>query len=105
MKTLVVLCTTLAVAVVSSPPASAQQAWTMPDLTGRDLQFAQESIQLLAPEKLWFTDSIDATGQRRMAFQDRDWMVCSSAPPPGAIFTPDTNITFQVVKIDGETCP
>ena len=105
MKTLAALWATVAIAVGMSPPAAAQLAWTMPELAGRDLQFAQETIQLLAPEKLWSTGSIDATGQGRLQFQDKDWLVCSSTPPAGATFTPDTNIIFHVVRIDGESCP
>ena len=80
-------------------------SWTMPDLTGRDLQTAQDSIQSLTNDGIFFSTSHDATGQGRHQILDRDWQVCSSDPAPGSKITPDTKIDFAVVRVDTEQCP
>ena len=81
------------------------QSWTMPDLTGKDLQTAQDSIQSLTNDAIFFTDSHDATGQGRHQILDRDWQVCDQDPAPGTQITSDTNIDFGVVRVDVEQCP
>ncbi|WP_246541038.1 hypothetical protein [Mycobacterium spongiae] len=80
-------------------------SWTMPNLIGKDLQFAQDAIQSLTRDQVWYTGSRDLTGQDRMQIVDRNWQVCSSTPRPGSRFTTDTNITFGVVRVDSEICP
>lgn len=77
----------------------------MPDLIGKDLQGAQDAIQSLTLGEAWYSGSTDLTGQGRAQISDRNWVVCSSTPPPGAKFNAETEITFGVVKIDTETCP
>jgi PASTA domain-containing protein len=93
----------------SSPPSSSgggsAESWTMPDLTGKDLQTAQDSIQSLTNDAIFFTDSHDASGQGRHQILDRDWQVCDQDPEPGTEITPDTNIDFGVVRVDTEQCP
>jgi hypothetical protein len=76
----------------------------MPDLIGTDLQGAQDAIQSVSDGEAWFSGSTDLTGQGRMQLDDRNWVVCSSTPPPGASFTTTTEINFGVVK-DSESCP
>jgi hypothetical protein len=76
----------------------------MPDLRGKDLQTAQDTIQSITHDGIWFTDSHDVSGQNRMQLLDRNWNVCSQNVPPGAKITPDSNIDFGVVKL-GESCP
>lgn len=85
-------------------PASAQ-SWTMPHLIGTDLQGAQDAIQSVSDGDVFFSSSTDLTGQGRMQLDDRNWVVCSSTPPPGAAFTTRTEIDFGVVKKDIESCP
>jgi PASTA domain len=77
-------------------------SWTMPDLTGKDLQTAQDAIQSLTNDGVFFTTSHDATGQGRHQILDRDWQVCSEDPAPGSKITPDTKIDFAVVRMDTE---
>lgn len=77
----------------------------MPDLTGMDLQGAQDAIQSLTSDAVWYTSSTDLTGQGRAQILDRAWVVCSSTPPPGAPFTASTEVDFGVVKKDVESCP
>lgn len=77
----------------------------MPDLRGKDLQTAQDAIQALTDDEVFFTYSHDATGQGRHQFLDRDWQVCTETPRAGARFTTNTRIDFGVVRIDTESCP
>lgn len=92
-------------ALLVAPNASADPQWTMPNLIGQDLQGAQDAIQSLTGDQLWYTASKDLTGKGRNQVLDRSWQVCSSMPPPGSTITPSTQITFGVVRIDTETCP
>lgn len=85
--------------------AAADSEWTMPDLVGRDLQGAQDAIQSLTGDQIWYTGSKDLTGKGRNQVLDRNWLVCSSTPPAGSTITPSTQITFGVVRIDSESCP
>lgn len=72
----------------------------LPDLTGKDLQTAQDAAQARG---FYDLASSDATGEGRYQVLDRNWMVCSQTPGPGQHPT-DTTVTFSVVKI-GESCP
>jgi hypothetical protein len=76
----------------------------MPDLTGGDLQGAQDAIQSLTNDAIFFTDSHDASGEGRAQLLDRGWQVCTQDPAPGSKITPDTNIDFGVVRVS-EQCP
>lgn len=77
----------------------------MPNLIGMDLQGAQDAIQSLTRDKVWYPGSTDLTGKGRMQISDRNWLVCTSTPPPGAKFTINTKVDFGVVRIDSEQCP
>ena len=79
-------------------------SWTMPDETGKDLQGAQDDIQALTDDGVFFTHSHDASGQGRSQILDRDWQVCDQDPRPGDRITSDTKIDFGVVR-DTESCP
>ena len=85
--------------------APSAQSWTMPDLTGSNLQDAQDAIQKLTGNEVFYTGSTDLTGQARNQMLDANWQVCNSTPPPGATITKDTMIDFGVVRIDVEDCP
>jgi hypothetical protein len=84
---------------------SGGESWKMPDETGKDLQAAQDDIQALTDDGIFFTDSHDVSGEDRSQFLDRDWQVCTQEPAPGARITPDTKIDFGVVRVDTEQCP
>ena len=94
--------TTAAVAPTTGAP---DQVWTMPDLRGKDLQTAQDAIQSLTQDKVFFTTSHDATGAGRHQILDRDWQVCTQSVAPGASFASDAAIDFGVVRIGSESCP
>lgn len=88
-----------------APIACADPSWTMPNLIGKDLQGAQDAIQSLTNGLVWYSGSTDLTGKGRSQVIDRNWVVCTSTPPPGTTITTSTNITFGVVRIDTEKCP
>ena len=77
----------------------------MPDLRGRNLQDAQDTIQALTANEVFYTGSTDLTGQGRNQVLDRNWQVCTSTPASGETFTKDSVIDFGVVRIDSESCP
>jgi hypothetical protein len=89
----------------SAPSAAPDQSWTMPDLRGQNLQAAQDAIQALTNDKVFFSGSTDLTGQGRHQVLDRNWQVCTSTPAPGNAFTESTAIDFGVVRVDTESCP
>jgi hypothetical protein len=76
----------------------------MPDLIGSNLQDAQDAIQKLTNNEIFYTGSTDLTGEGRNQIMDANWQVCTSTPPPGTTITKDTMIDFGVVRID-ESCP
>ncbi|BBZ02863.1 hypothetical protein MCHIJ_23000 [Mycolicibacterium chitae] len=106
-STVTVRETVTSVPVVPAAPAAPApaQSWTMPDLRGKNLQDAQDAIQLLTNNQVFFSGSTDLTGQGRNQIMDRNWQVCTSTPAPGASFTAETSIDFGVVRIDTESCP
>ena len=86
-------------------PAPAAQSWTMPDLRGQNLQAAQDAIQRLTNDQVFFSGSTDLTGAGRNQVLDRNWQVCTSTPAPGETLSAGTPVDFGVVRIDTEVCP
>jgi hypothetical protein len=76
----------------------------MPNVVGKVLQTAQDTIQALTGDPFFYTRSDDAGGLGRFQILDRDWKVCSQTPRPGTRFTEDTDIDFHSVKSE-EACP
>jgi hypothetical protein len=100
-----VTTTTSTLVTTPSPkPDGRPRTWTMPDLTGSNLQDAQDTIQKLTDNAIFVTTSHDATGARRQQVLDRNWKVCSQNVPPGKTITADMRIEFGAVKLD-ESCP
>jgi hypothetical protein len=81
------------------------QTWVMPDLRGKDLQAAQDAVQALTSDAVFFTKSHDLTGAGRHQLLDRDWQVCTQNVAPGATFDATANIDFGVVRAASERCP
>ncbi len=77
----------------------------MPDLRGKVLQTAQDAIQALTDDAVFFTTSHDATGAGRHQILDRDWQVCTQSVPPGTAFDSNAKIDFGVVRVSTEFCP
>lgn len=96
----------------STSPAAPQEptstpapsSWTMPNETGKGLQRAQDDIQALTGDAIFFTYSTDALGLNRHQILDSNWLVCSQTPTAGTTITASTRITFAVVKLT-EKCP
>lgn len=78
--------------------------FTMPNEVGQNLQDAQNQIQRVSGNPIFFSHSTDATGQGRHQILDRDWKVCSQNVKPGARVNLDSYISFAAVKTD-ESCP
>jgi Protein of unknown function (DUF2510) len=84
--------------------AAAEDGFTMPDEVGQVLQDAQDDLQRISGDPVYFSDSHDASGQDRMQILDRDWQVCSQNVPAGKRVTDTTTVDFSVVKM-WESCP
>ncbi|MEU6803637.1 PASTA domain-containing protein [Streptomyces neyagawaensis] len=80
-------------------PGSAETA-TLPDMTGKGLQSAQDQAQVAG---FYGLTSHDALGRGRNQILDRQWKVCSQAPKAGEHPT-DTKVDFATVKLE-EDCP
>lgn len=91
----------------ASPESEAAEggptSWQMPNLVGSNLQDAQDAIQKLTGDKVFFTKSHDATGAGRHQILDRDWKVCAQNVKPGATITTSTVIDFAAAKLS-ENC-
>jgi hypothetical protein len=84
--------------------AAAADGFTMPDEVGQVLQDAQDDLQRISGNPLYFSNSHDASGQDRMQILDRDWQVCSQNVPAGQRVTETMTVDFSVVKM-WESCP
>ncbi|HEX3589041.1 MAG TPA: hypothetical protein VHV74_05360 [Pseudonocardiaceae bacterium] len=85
-------------------PSVGAPSWRMPNLVGTGLQKAQDGIQHLTGDGIFFTSSHDVTGRGRHQIVDSDWRVCSQNVRAGATITIGSKIDFGVVKL-GENCP
>ncbi|MFB7930436.1 MULTISPECIES: PASTA domain-containing protein [Streptomyces] len=73
---------------------------SLPDMTGKGLQSAQDQAQ---DAGFYTLTSHDALGRDRMQAFDRNWKVCSQTPQAGEHPT-DTKVDFATVKLE-EDCP
>jgi hypothetical protein len=89
----------------SSHAAAAAESWVMPNERGKDLQSAQDDIQSITNDGIFFTRSHDATGRGRHQILDRDWQVCSQNVRAGSKIVAGTDIVFNVVRVETESCP
>jgi hypothetical protein len=78
--------------------------WPMPNEVGAGLQDAQDAIQKLTGDEIFFTSSHDVSGKGRHQILDRDWKVCSQNIAAGTQIQPGVKIDFGVVKL-AESCP
>jgi len=76
----------------------------MPNEVGKVLQDAQDDIQRVSGDPVFFSHSEDATGQDRFQVIDSNWKVCSQNVAPGTTVPFDAHVVFSVVKLD-ENCP
>ncbi len=76
----------------------------MPDEVGKGLQTAQDDIQRVSGNPVFFSDSTDATGADRLQILDADWKVCTQNISAGKTVGQDADISFGAVKLS-EQCP
>jgi hypothetical protein len=93
----------------SRPPATntgsaEDDSFVMPHEVGKILQAAQDDVQRVSGNPIFFTSSTDATGAGRHQILDRDSQVCTQSVPAGSKVGPDARIDFGVVRTS-ETCP
>lgn len=96
--------TTVSPAPTTKLTTESVTSWVMPNLVGQNLQAAQNTIQELTADAVFFTSSVDATGQGRAQVVDANWKVCAQNVKPGDIITANTKIEFAAVKLT-ERCP
>ncbi|GAA3440321.1 PASTA domain-containing protein [Kutzneria kofuensis] len=91
-----------------APPATSTSPlihhWAMPNLVGSGLQDAQDAIQKLTGNEIFFSGSHDVSGKGRHQILDRDWKVCSQNIAAGTQIQAGVKIDFGVVKL-AEQCP
>lgn len=88
------------VATSENPPDQAE-TFVVPDLTGMNLQLAQDTLQSLGS---YLIDQEDASGLDRIQVLDSNWQVCSQSPPAGTMVPVEAVILLASVKL-GESCP
>ncbi|MFE4670752.1 hypothetical protein ACFRI7_38035 [Streptomyces sp. NPDC056716] len=76
------------------------ESGSLPDMTGKGLQTAQDDAQAAG---FFLLTSHDALGRDRMQALDRNWKVCTQTPAAGEHST-DTQVDFGAVKLE-EDCP
>jgi len=88
---------TTEVVEIAAPQPEPEAVAVMPDIPcGTDLQLAQDMVQEAG---VFFSRSVDATGQGRYQVMDRNWTVVESQPPAGTPIGEDEAV-FHVVKDD-----
>jgi PASTA domain len=70
----------------------------VPNVKGKDLQFAQDTMQAAG---FYSISEEDAAGEERIPLWDRGWRVLSQSPRPGTRASADRTIVLRVKK-DGE---
>jgi len=79
-----------------TPSSQAAERKKLPDVTGMNLQAAQDHLQAA---DLWVLNDKDATGQNRFQVLDRNWQVVRQTPAAGKRIPTDTLITLYAKKI------
>jgi beta-lactam-binding protein with PASTA domain len=79
---------------------SAPEDKLMPNVVCMELQKAQDVIQ---DHGVFYSKSVDATGEGRRQILDRNWIVVAQTPEPGAKIR-EGSATLSVVK-KGESSP
>jgi hypothetical protein len=78
--------------------------FVMPQTAGMDLQLAQDTLQSVSDNPLFYSESVDATGAGRGQWLDSGWQVCWSEPAAGEVVGQSDTPTFAVVRVS-ENCP
>ncbi len=87
----------------STAPAQSSTSFTMPNEIGHGLQDAQDDLQRVSGNPVYYSRSHDLLGNRHQIL-DRDWQVCTQSIAKGATVSKSDTIDFGVVKLS-ESCP
>jgi hypothetical protein len=78
-----------------------RETFTMPRVTGMNLQVAQDALQ---KKGSYLMDQEDASGEHRIQLIDSHWKVCTQIPRAGREVPLSTVVRLAAVKLD-ERCP
>jgi succinate dehydrogenase/fumarate reductase flavoprotein subunit len=87
----------------SAAPAQSSTSFTMPNEVGHGLQDAQDDLQRVSGNPVYYSRSHDLLGNRHQIL-DRDWQVCTQNIAEGATVSESDTVDFGVVKLS-ESCP
>jgi hypothetical protein len=87
----------------STAPAQSSTSFTMPNEIGHGLQDAQDDLQRVSGNPVYYSRSHDLLGNRHQIL-DRDWQVCTQSIAKGATVSESDTVDFGVVKLS-ESCP
>jgi hypothetical protein len=87
----------------STAPAESSTSFTMPNEIGHVLQDAQDDLQRVSGNSVYYSRSHDLLGNRYQIL-DRDWQVCTQNIAEGATVSESDTVDFGVVKLS-ESCP
>jgi hypothetical protein len=93
---------TIPVTTTTTSPPPTQPAAVMPDVIGLDLQSAQDLIQTTG---VFFSRSFDCTGRARSQVVDRNWVVVTQIPEPGAPLAEGDAVLGVVQFGEPASCP
>ncbi len=88
----------------TTTPQNAAAAGTiavMPDVECMDLQTAQDTIQAAG---VFYSRSVDATGEGRIQVQDRNWIVVGQQPSAGAVVGEGEALLSVVKEVEFAGC-
>jgi hypothetical protein len=75
----------------------------MPNEVSHGLQDAQDDLQRVSGDPVYYSKSHDLLGSRHQIL-DRDWQVCTQNIAQGATVSESETVDFGVVKLS-ESCP
>jgi len=87
----------------SAAPAQSSTSFTMPNEVGHGLQDAQDNLQRVSGDPVYYSRSHDLLGNRHQIL-DRNWQVCTQNIAGGATVSESDTVDFGVVKLS-ESCP
>lgn len=87
--------TTSTGSVATSATTAAAAKITVPNVVGKDLQLAQDTMQAAG---LYNLTSHDSTGQARLQVLDRNWVVTDQTPAAGSKVAADQRIDLGAKK-------
>jgi hypothetical protein len=90
-------------ASADTAPVQSSSSFTMPHEVGHVLQDAQDDLQRVSGNSVYYSKSHDLIGSRHQIL-DRDWQVCSQNITDGATVSASDTVDFGVVKLS-ESCP